>query len=322
MPRLTRYLILAVFLANLFLTLSPTSADEANYIAAPANLSLDDIVAGLEKSENTWGALKSWMVRYEHAREGINFALPIVFDPCEMVNARKGGWLYASWLSESADNDSEQVWVTWRSDKYTQRTYEDVVIENKEALLKSGGNSFLYQMWWYLAELGVYPVSDALPYEPNAKGQVRSFQLSSYLKAHRKSYHVRANLEVVEGVLCHVLEWTDRDIIWIDPATGYSLRRRTAYAPEDNTLAYEFRAYRVRERAPGIWLPERQVAVTFTGKVGEKGSLVEKVVLSTLKEARFNDLPDDFFQVPLKDAKHVFDLTNPKKSLNNPKDGK
>jgi hypothetical protein len=39
---------------------------------------------------------------------------------------------------------------------------------------------------------------------------------------------------------------------------------------------------------------------------------VQKVILSDLKEARFNDLPDDFFQVPLKDARQVFDRTEKK----------
>jgi hypothetical protein len=65
----------------------------------------------------------------------------------------------------------------------------------------------------------------------------------------------------------------------------------------------EYKALRFRERLPGIWLPDRQVSVTFTDRVGEKGSKVEKVITSTLKEVRFNDLPDDFFQVPVKDLK-------------------
>jgi hypothetical protein len=312
---MTRWTRSAVFLAAVFLTLPPAAADEPAPKAADAKLGLDEIVAGLEKSEKAWGSLKSWMVRYEHVREGINFALPIVDQSHEMVNARKGDWLYASETPVTAQKNSGWVWVSWRDGKYTQREGDSAFIQSKDDLLKSKGSSYLYQLWWYPANLGVYPVADAFPYKGDEKDKPRHVELAGYLKANKDRFRVRAKLENVDGTPCHVLEWPDREAIWIDPATGFSLRRRVVFTPLHagrGTLAYEFKALRVRERTPGIWLPDRQVIVTFDGGIGEKGSRVEKVILSDLKEARFNDLPDDFFQVPLKDARQVFDLTKSK----------
>jgi hypothetical protein len=73
---MTRSTLFVALLAALCLTRPPAAADEPAPNAADARLDLDEIVAGLEKSEKAWGSLKSWMLRYEHVREGINFAGP------------------------------------------------------------------------------------------------------------------------------------------------------------------------------------------------------------------------------------------------------
>jgi hypothetical protein len=274
-------------------------------------LALDEIIAGLDRSAKTWGSLKSWMLRYEHVREGINFDLPIVSQPHELVNARKGAWLYASMTPLSPDKKSNWDWVLWRDDKYTQRTGGAAFVQTKGDLLKSGESSYLYQVWWYPANLGVYPVCDAFPYKREEKDGPRPIELARYLRANKGTFRVRPDLEDVDGVNCYVLERPGKEAIWIDPTTGFSLRRRTLFSAAHGSVAYEFKAYRFRERAPGIWLPGRQVAVTFTGDVGAKGSRAVRVILGDLKEARFNDLPDDFFQVPLKGVR-VFDMTKKK----------
>jgi hypothetical protein len=272
--------------------------------AREANLDIDDIVKGLEKAETAWRSQKSWMLRYEHAREAINFSLPIDYHPHEAMNARKGEWLYASRTPITADKQSNKVWALWRDGKYTQRILDSVFRQTKDEFLKAGSSSFLYQLWWYPNTLGIDLVSDAFPFRPEEKDGPNQYHLVRYLKANRDKFRVRKELELVDKVPCHVLEWEGRDIIWVDPSVGFGVRRRTEIqGARPGDLANEYKGFRFQERTPGIWLPDRQVSVTFTAAVGEKGSWVQKVITSTIKEARFNDLPDDFFQVPINNLK-------------------
>ncbi len=297
---MTRLTLSALLLAAWILNLPACWAGDEKSKDTKAKLGLDDIIRGLEKSEKAWGSLKSWMLRYEHAREAINFSLPIVYHPHEVMNARKGGWLYASWTPVTPDKDSSQVWVLWRDEKYTQRFGDGVSTNGKEEVVKAPDRAgMLYSIWWYPNSLGIDLVSDAYPVRREDKEGPPAYLLARYLKANKDKFRVRKELELVDKIPCHVLEWEGRDVIWVDPEAGFGVRRRTAFQHVGANLAHEYKALRFQQRSPGVWLPDRQVAVTFTGGVGEKASRVEKVITSTLKEARFNDLPDDFFTVPL-----------------------
>jgi hypothetical protein len=306
-----RLFVLALCVGVLVLGMSPVAHAGEPPAVPKAKLGLEDVIAGLEKSEKAWRSLKSWMLRYEHARDAINFSLPVVYRPHDVVNARKGNWLYASWTpvaggdkAQGYYNDS-RLWLLWKDGKYTERIYDGVSTRVKDELLKAGSSSFLYQVWWYPTELGVDIVSDAFPFQPEYKEGPPSHLLARYLKSNKEKFRVRKTLDLVDKVPCHVVEWPDREVFWIDAEKGMSVRRRTVLGRRGDSLAHEFKAFEIRERSPGIWLPDRQVTVTFTGRIGEKESKVERLITSTLKEARFNDLPDDFFKVPLPEPVRV-----------------
>jgi hypothetical protein len=309
----TRLTLSSLLLIAWILNLPACPAGDEKPKGAEATLGLDDIVRGLETSEKAWGSLKSWMLRYEHAREAINFGLPIVYHPHEVMNARKGGWLYAHWTPIAPDKNSSRVWVLWRDDRYTQRFGDGVSTNGKEEVMKAPDRaSMLYSIWWYPNSLGIDLVSDAYPVRTEEKEGPPTFLLARHLKANRDNFRVRKELELVDQVPCHVLEWEGRDIIWVDPDAGFGVRRRTAVQQVGGNLAHEYKALRFQQRSPGVWLPDRQVAITFTGGVGEKGSRVEKIVTSTLKEARFNVLQDDFFAIPLPRSANAKDKKMPK----------
>jgi hypothetical protein len=58
-------------------------------------------------------------------------------------------------------------------------------------------------------------------------------------------------------------------------------------------LLVETKSAGFRERVKGIWLPEKQVGVQYD----DEGKLL-RIVSNSLLEARFNDVPDEFFALP------------------------
>jgi hypothetical protein len=88
-------------------------------------------------------------------------------------------------------------------------------------------------------------------------------------------------------------------VLWIDAKRGFQVRRRTFFQKSGQPLS-EFRATGFRERAPGVWLPGRQLAVgfNFDGDPEEYRGRVRFVLTNALTEVRFGDVPDDLFVVP------------------------
>jgi hypothetical protein len=76
-------------------------------------------------------------------------------------------------------------------------------------------------------------------------------------------WKVRAKLETVEGVECHVLENKYRQGIWIDPAIGFAARFRETYQflkdrPVSEQPLFERHLFSdYRQVADGVWLPQR-----------------------------------------------------------------
>ena len=69
-------------------------------------------------------------------------------------------------------------------------------------------------------------------------------------------------LEEVDEKPCHVLEWPEKDILYVDTEQGFNVRRRTLLQASGSMLG-EFKASRFREYVCGIWLPERQISLAY-----------------------------------------------------------
>jgi hypothetical protein len=259
-------------------------------------LDLAALTKGIETSD-VLRTQKSWMVKYINSRTLIHPPpkAHVVWPDAEVLNARKGAWLYAYVRQPAPDRPAEtnEHWLLLRDGKFTNRIGNSIVPGNDAKQMAS--------YLWYPASLMRDSFADVL--EIPKLAYVLDPELSKVLpwclQAHKDKYQVRKQLEEIDGSKCHVVERLGHDVLWIDAQHGFQVRRRTLFQASGQPLS-EFRATDFRERAPGVWLPTRQLAVAFNfdSDPKEYQGRVRFVLTNTLVDARFNDLPDDFFVVP------------------------
>ncbi|MCI0599433.1 MAG: trypsin-like peptidase domain-containing protein [Beijerinckiaceae bacterium] len=289
----------------------PPGADPAKQQAKEAKpLDLPAIIKGVEAAEKAWRAQKSWMVRYKHTREVINPPVPVSGNeyeapPREMTNARKGGWLLCHELTRPLNKPREDpepglrshFWRLWKQGSFWYRLPYHKPIEDPKAV------GIMYSTAWYPATLFMPIWEDALPplkdLKPEHADHHEQNNLPRLLKEKAAHYEVRPQLQPIDGYPCHVVERTGKDVLWIDAARGFIVRRRNVYQPS-GALLYEMKASGFRKKAPGIWLPENQTMLAYFLDSAQKElrGKVARIVTNTLLEARFNDLEDSFFAIP------------------------
>jgi hypothetical protein len=285
--------LLAVFsfvLPTLMFTANaPVRADDAT-------LDLDALIKGLDGSD-VWRTQKSWMVRYTNSRTRVHPPpkAMVEWPDAEVVNARKGDWLFAHVRQPHVGRPDAALdhWMLWRGRKFTERIGDSVQTGDNPKQMAS--------YFWYpnslmregLVELlGVPKIAYLVDPE-------LSVVLPWCLRANKSAYRVRKQLEEIDGAMCHVVERPDRDILWIDTKRGFQVRRRTLFQKSGQPLA-EFRATDFRERATDVWLPTRQLAAAynFDRDPPEYRGRLRFVLTNTLSEVRFGELPDTLFAVP------------------------
>lgn len=287
----------------------------------PATMTLDELVAGMEQTAARWASLSSWMVHYHHTRKMLT-PLPGFgedYPSNEMINARKGKWMY-SWESQRLDlklnpsagpDDKSQYWIAWKGDVCVERDDDQLSILPEPS-------SRAYQTFFFTGWLGLDLQGDM---------EVRSGYLRKLFKGARPSerearvmlpgaivrskgeYKVRPQLEVVDGVPCHVVERAGYDVLWVDPSIGYLFRRRLYY-DSPGRLAADLQHEEFREYAPGIWLPQRSKSQAYASErlnLPEYKGKPNALLQHTLVAARFNDLPDSYFNVPIPEQATVHD---------------
>jgi hypothetical protein len=286
--------------------------------AQPATLGLDDIIRGIQKNDETWHKQKSWMVRYVHSREQIdpppNFL--VLYGDNRMVAARKGPCLFASEDQLMVDNPARitgrKTWVLWKDGQYTDRDHNNVTILSKAPA--PGEGNLALNTFYYPNTLMRDFLTDTFDF-PDELWETEEFSLMlpRCLVKHRAEYRVRKELEDVDSFPCHVVERPGKDVIWIDEHCGFNFRRRRGFQPSGSIL-YEGKASSFEEKAPGIWLPQRQIGIAYNPDAAPepyRGKIM-RVVTNTVQEVRFNDLPDDFFEIPQPQGVLVHDLRKTK----------
>src|SRR5262245_19147610 len=282
--------------------------------AGPAKLGIDEIIQGIEANENAWRAQGSWMVRYTHSRERIDPepGSLVLYPDNRLTNARKGRWLFAREEQDDGPRPTNisgrRTWVLWKDGIYIERDHQNARMMDGVQVMADPG-ALALQTFYYPGALFRDFHSDtfAVP-EAFFKESEAASVLPRCLKADKAEYRIRKDLEEVDGSPCHVFERAGKDVIWLDAEHGYNVRRRTLYWPSGAVCA-EFKASGFAERAPGIWLPARQVSVAFnpdTAPPAYRGKVMF-VLINRLEEARFGDLPDSLFEVPLPKDVRVFD---------------
>jgi hypothetical protein len=288
--------------------------------ARPAKLGIDEIIRGIEANEKAWRAQRSWMIRYTHSRDRIDPAPGslVLYPDNRLTNARKGPWLFAR--EEQADGPGPRptitgrnTWVLWKDGVYTERDRQNARIMEGAQVMAAG--TLALQTFYYPGALfrdfhsDTFDVPEAF-FKENLEA---AFVLPRCLRADKAEYRIRKDLEEIDGSPCHVIERAGKDVIWLDADHGYNVRRRTLHWPS-GALCAEFKASGFAEKAPGIWLPARQVSVAFnpdTAPPAYRGKLMF-VLINRLEEARFGDVPDSLFKVPLPKEVRVVDLREKK----------
>ncbi len=264
--------------------------------AQPATLDLDALIKGIDSSD-VFLTQKSWMVRYVNARTRVHSPpkAMVEWPDAELVNARKGDWLFAH-VRQPVTGRPNMIldhWMLLRDGKFTDRLGDSILPGNDP---KQMGSYF-----WYPNSLmrdGMVSLLK-IPKIAYLLAPELSKILPWCLRANKAEYKVREQLEEIDGAQCHVVERPGHDVMWIDAQHGFQVRRRTLFQKSGQPLT-EFRATDFRERAPGVWLPSRQLAVAFNfdSDPPEYRGRVRFVLTNTLLEARFEELPDEFFAVP------------------------
>lgn len=271
--------------------------------ARTATLDLQQIIRGIEQNQTAWRQLKGWMVRYVHAREQIDPppGLLVLYGDNQIVNARKGAWLFASedqtMVANPAHITGRKTWVLWKDGQYTQRDQDTVITHAGPPDL--AGNLAL-NVFYYPNSLFRDFISDTFPLPAEFwQEDEPSLTLPRCLSAHAKEYRVRRELEEVDSFPCHVLEWPGHDVLWIDDQCGFNVRRRQFFLPSGSP-AFEMKASGFEQKAPGIWIPARQTGITYNPDAAPppyRGKVM-RIVTNTLIEARLGDVPDSLFQIP------------------------
>jgi hypothetical protein len=193
-----------------------------------------------------------------------------------------------------------QQWALWKEKQYTYRDHLNVTISDGDP----GAANWFFNVWLYPMSLWRDSLSDTFDIPEEAYNDQEPgglwMEMPRCLKTHPKQYRVRKAMEDVDGFPCHVVEWDKKDIIWIDHEHGFNVRRRRVFQPSGD-IAGDFKASAFKERAPGIWLPDRQIGVGFNTDRDPKEyrGRISLVLINVLREARFNDVPDSLFEVPL-----------------------
>jgi hypothetical protein len=300
--------VLGVF-AALLVAITPARAE-------PARLGVEELIQGMTQLTANWMSQKSWMLHYKHARQpGVSPAKLPDFPEVEVYNARKGSRFYVQDRQELMRSDGSstgqiyECWASWDGKISVERQSTSVIILPELSARP-------YQMLYYTGLLDLDLISDMRIRSDDLKkifaGDVPSKgfweALPRSVLEHKAEFKVRPQLEVVDGTPCHVLEWPKKDVIWIDATHGFLMRRRIYYQSSGSPL-FELNNQDVREKAPGIWLPMKEAAIRYNldQAPAEFRGKPEIRISCQLIEARFNDVPDSFFEVPIPERALVVD---------------
>jgi hypothetical protein len=290
-------------LASLFMTIVPART----FAADPAKFTVSQIIAGMKGSRARLNDGPGWVLRYKQRLDSRN-PLPDeysgIYPDGEFVNAQKGDWWYVSEKQEPPfgreDSDATvQSWSCWKNGISVERIANNVWILPEPSVHSR-------QSFWYMRDLfmNVPTSSKAAPPLSRVFGSGGDRQpacgwLPEAIEDHERDFMVRPLQEDVDGARCHVIEWPDHDIIWVDCSRGYLVVRRIYYQSPASPLL-EGEHFGLREIKPGVWLPSKEVTTIYNRDTDPKAfaGKVKLVETNSLLDCRFDNVPDSLFDVP------------------------
>jgi hypothetical protein len=227
-----------------------------------------------------------------------------------MTNAQKVDMLFYQLRYVDSDEFQGQSWCCWRDGVCVYR--QDNHLEIHPELVPTG-----YQFFYYtdLPFLDIFKSYKFLSptytevFEADSPSAARWGTLPRSVVNHRAEFRVRPQTERVDGAACHVLERTGKDVLWVDPARNFAVRRRLYYQ-SPGVLLFESRNSDYRAVGGGLWLPFKQVLVRYNLSTAppEIRGKVRSVSTNVVREARLGGVADGLFSVPVMEEGTVRDL--------------
>lgn len=277
--------------------------------AAAPRLTLSEIISGMKGFERRFLEQPSWRVDYTQEREYFNSPKPAVspYPRGDYINARMGQLLYSK--RDFHADPRETSWCVWKDDMCTY--LDGRVLELRAELHPHALQDFHYTDSLFIDTYRGYEfVSEHLKELWGADSPSAAFWmgLPRSIVAHKQDFKVQPQLVSIDGDPCYVLERPGKDIIFVDAAHGFVCRRRIYYqAP--GVLLFEKNNSRLGERAPGLWLPQRQVVKRYHASDSPKAlrGKLRLIETNTVKRLELGTLNASFFSVPIPEHAVVVD---------------
>ncbi|WP_437192867.1 hypothetical protein [Planctomicrobium sp. SH527] len=283
---------------------------ESPATAQSHEISLDEALRGITDNANS--ILKSESILVEYRVVESETFTPSRYGKREAgfhgIVGKKGGWWY-SWLEGSP--------LPLRSPTDIKAIYREGLfarINGKNLVIGGEPTSELYQWWLYTDNLFL-DVYQFLPASAKSH-KFKSFSLPFLPKAigdAPSDYHV-AGREVVDDVICLVIERPGVDKIWLDPEKGFALRKREIFFDKSRprqTLDRVVLNQDFIEAKPGCWMPQTQVVDFYPDPLYEAEDVWGKLTCRwTIKTDRieFDKIDDSLFTIEAPPETHVSDF--------------
>jgi hypothetical protein len=275
--------------------------------APPAKLSIDDLIVGMRRIDDAFNPIKAtFRIRFRQDQESLDEngqVKPELHAWVENDYARKGKLLYAHLINKLPDASAPyEEWIVWDDRICTHRRADGISIFPEllpQGYAYSRYTDGIYADCYRLIE---WKTPSSLRKWGGSPSNGFVFGLPKILIENRQHYQLRPTLEQVDDGLCHVLEWPDHDLIYIDANRGFVVRRRKIWfrAGAPNSEQWNRDLFEAR---PGLWLPRSQEEhryfhlhspAHFVGKV-------RRISKTKLLDISFDQLPDSLFAVPMEE---------------------
>jgi protein O-mannosyl-transferase len=195
-----------------------------------------------------------------------------------------------------------EAWYVWDGSICASRTGQ--AVEYSLAPLPEMAGLFGYQGVLcintlkndYIMRENIRPMGpDALEDPPDA--------IPGIVAENRRHYRLRPELERVAGAWCHVLEWPDFDVMWVDTSRSFLLLRRESRVR--GVLRSVLTNWEPVECRPGVWIPTRSEKVTYLlpkrpGSSSEAGGVARRQRIRILDVKCDSRIGDEAFRLPIR----------------------
>jgi len=278
--------------------------------------SIDQICAGMTTLDVMFNPAKhSFLVHYREETT--------VFDNAGKEQPEFGRWkdvqfarmqkmLYSHVKTKMAQQERvEEEWVAWKDGVGTQRKADGVSVLPYIVPQVYSNTTYATNLSLFIErELEWTSPSEGrdVPYA-TCLADTYFWTLPRLVVENKTKYSLRPEQELIDGALCHVIEWPGHDTVWVDTRCGFIARKRV-FSFDGQSPVAELRNLDLKEVRPNLWLPQEQERRRFHQSAGGKGPAADKAGVKLLDKIRlvtveFDKLTPEFFAVPMSEDQEI-----------------